>query len=102
MPSEEEILMNFNKIEAPSVRGSRNDVEESWWQDDEKSGNNGSDSSSSDSQESIRGPSKITSSKSHSVSFFSIKSESSEGVVFTGNFDASVLQFGDLLDSEVR
>ncbi|RMX53321.1 hypothetical protein pdam_00022467 [Pocillopora damicornis] len=39
-------------------------------------------------QESIRSQSKLTSSKSHSVSFFNSKSESSEGV------------FGDLLDTE--
>lgn len=100
--SSEESLMKFNKIEAPSVRESRNDVEESWWQDDRKGKSNESDSSSSDSQESIRSPSKLSSSKSHSVSFFNSKSESSEGVVFKGNIEASVLQFGDLLDTEVR
>ena len=36
------------------------------------------------------------------MSFFNSKSESSEGVVFKGNLEASVLQFGDLLDTEVR
>lgn len=36
------------------------------------------------------------------MSFFSSKSESSEGVVFLGNADESVLQFGDLLDTEVQ
>ncbi|CAH3159646.1 unnamed protein product, partial [Pocillopora meandrina] len=49
---------------------------------------------------SIRSPSKLSSSKSHSVSFFNSKSESSEGVAFKGNLEASVLQFGDLLDTE--
>ena len=94
--------MKFNKIEASSVRESRSDVEESWWQYDGKGKSNESDSSSRDSQESIRSQSKLSSSKSHSVSFFNSKSESSEGVVFKWNLEASVLQFGDLLDTEVR
>ena len=94
--------MKLNKFEAPSVRESRSDVEESWWQDDGKGKSNESDSSSSDSQESIRSPNKLTSSKSHSMSFFNSTSESSEGVVFKGKMEASVLQFGDLLDTEVR
>ena len=36
------------------------------------------------------------------MSFFNSTSESSEGVVFKGKMEASVLQFGDLLDTEVR
>lgn len=75
-------------------------MEDSWWQEEQDPDKNGSDSSSSGSQESFRSPSKA-SSKSHSVSFFNSKSESSEGVVFIGNMDESVLQFGDLLDTEV-
>ena len=100
--SSEESLLQLNKIEAPSVRSNDNNVEDSWWQDGEEPNQNGSDSSSSGSQESVRSPSKPASSKSHSVSFFSSKSESSEGVVFMGNADESVLQFGDLLDTEVQ
>ena len=100
--SSEESLLQLNKIEAPSARSNENNVEDSWWQEGEEPDQNESDSSSSESQESIRSPSKTASSKSHSVSFFSSKSESSEGVVFTGNADESVLQFGDLLDTEVQ
>jgi len=84
------------------VRSNENNVEDSWWQEGEESDQNGADSSSSGSQESFRSPSKTASSKSHSMSFFSSKSESSEGVVFVGNADESVLQFGDLLDTEVQ
>ena len=94
--------MKLNKFEAPSVRESRSGEEESWWDDDGKGKSNESDSSSSDSQESNRSPSKLTSSKSHSTLFFNSKSESSERVVFKGKMEASVLQFGDLLDTEVR
>ena len=100
--SSEDSLLNLNKIEAPSVRSNANSVEDSWWQEGEEPDQNGADSSSSGSLESFRSPSKTASSKSHSVSFFSSKSESSEGVVFMGNADESVLQFGDLLDTEVR
>lgn len=100
--SSEESLLKLNKIEAPSVRSNENNVEDSWWQDGDEPNQNGTDSSSSGSQESFRSPSKTASSKSHSVSFFSSKSESSEGVVFIGNADESVLQFGDLLDTEVQ
>ena len=100
--SGEDSLLKLNKIEAPSIRGDGESVEDSWWQEDQESGKNGSDSSSSGSQESFRSPQK-TPSKGHSVSFFSSKSESSEGIVFTaGNIDESVLQFGDLLDTEVQ
>ena len=99
--STEDSLMKLNKIEAPSIRSNGNNVEDSWWQGDEEAEKNGSDSSSSDSQESIRSPNK-SSSKSHSVSFLNSTSESSEGVVFTANTDESVLQFGDLLDTEVK
>lgn len=97
--STEDSLLKLNKIEAPSIRSNENNVEDSWWQEGQEP--NVSDSSSSGSQESFRSPSK-TSSKSHSVSFFSSKSESSEGIVFKGNADESVLQFGDLLDTEVK
>ena len=96
--STEDSLLKLNKIEAPSMRGSGDNVEESWWQGEEEP--NGSDSSSSGSQQSFRSPPN-TSSKSHSISFFSSKSESSEGIVFNTNIDESVLQFGDLLDTEV-
>ena len=82
------------KLEAPSVRGDRESVEDSWWQEEQESDKNGSDSSSSGSHESFRGV-QNTSSKGHRVSFFSSKSESSED-------DDSVLQFGDLLDTEVQ
>jgi len=100
--SSEDSLLKLNKIEEPSVRSNENNVEDSWWQESEEPDQNGADSSSSGSQESFRSPSKTASSKSHSVSFFSSKSESSEGVVFMGNADESVLQFGDLLDTEVQ
>ena len=83
------------------MRGNDNNVEDSWWQEGEEPDENGADSSSSGLQESFRSPSN-TSSKSHSVSFFNSKSESSEGIVFKGNADESVLQFGDLLDTEVK
>ena len=92
--------MKMNKIEAPSFGGRDNDVEGSWWQQDAAPDNEESDSSSSGSQESFRSP-RSSSCRSHSVSFFSSKSESSEGVVFAANIDDSVLQFGDLLDTEV-
>ena len=100
--SGEDSLLKLNKIEAPSMRGDREGVEDSWWQEDQESNKSGSDLSFSDSQESFRSP-QTTSSKGHSMSFFSSKSESSEGIVFTaGNIDESVLQFGDLLDTEVQ
>ena len=83
------------------MRGTGDNVEDSWWQGEDEPDKNGSDSSSSESQKSFRSP-QNTSSKSHSISFFSSKSESSEGIVFTGNIDESVLQFGDLLDTEVQ
>ena len=98
--STEDSLLKLNKIEAPSMRGAGDNVEESWWQGEEEANTNGSDWSSSGSQESFRSPPN-TSSKSHSISFFSSKSESSEGIVFNTNIDESVLQFGDLLDTEV-
>lgn len=98
--SSEESLLKLNKIEAPSMRGNGNNVEDSWWQEEQEPEINGSDSSSSGSLESFRSSQK-TPSKGHSMSFFSSKSESSEGIVFTGNVDESVLQFGDLLDTEV-
>ena len=82
------------------MRGTVGNVEESWWEGEEEPNTNGSDSSSSGSQESFQGPPN-TSSKSHSISFFSSKSESSDGIVFNTNIDESVLQFGDLLDTEV-
>lgn len=97
----EDSLLKLNKIEAPSMRGAGDNVEESWWQGEEEANTKGSDWSSSGSQESFRSPPN-TSSKSHSISFFSSKSESSEGIVFNTNIDESVLQFGDLLDTEVR
>lgn len=100
--SNEDSLLKLNKIVEPSIRSNDNNVEDSWWQEGEQPSKNGSDSSSSESQESFRRPSH-TSSKSHSVSFFSSKSESSEGIVFkAGNADESVLQFGDLMDTEVK
>lgn len=98
--STEDSLLKLNKIEAPSMRGAGDNVEESWWQGEEEANTKGSDWSSSGSQESFRSPPN-TSSKSHSISFFSSKSESSEGIVFNTNIDESVLQFGDLLDTEV-
>lgn len=95
--SSEDSLLLANKIEAPSMRGDRGEVEDSWWQGEQEPEKNGSDSSCSESQDSFRSPQ-----KGLSVSFFSSKSESSEGIVFTaGNIDDSVLQFGDLLDTEV-
>ena len=94
----EDSLLEFNKIEAPSLRPDRQSGDESWWKDGEESSKDGSDSSSSGSQDSVRSPQ-----KSHSTSFFSSKSKSSERIVFdTAKIDESVLQFGDLMDTEVR
>lgn len=94
--SKEESLLKLNKIEAPSIREDRESCEDSWWQDEKEPSKNGSDSSSSGSQVSVRSPR-----KGHSMAFFSSKSESSEGIVFNAaNVDESVLQFGDLMDTE--
>ena len=98
--SAEESLLKLNEMEAPSMRGTVDNVEESWWEGEDEANTNGSDSSSSGSLESFEGPPN-TSSKSHSISFFSSKSESSDGIIFSTNIDESVLQFGDLLDTEV-
>ncbi|XP_074628735.1 eIF-2-alpha kinase GCN2-like [Acropora palmata] len=92
----EDSLLELNKIEAPSLRPDRQSGLESWWKDGEESSKDGSDSSSSGSQDSVRSPQ-----KSHSTSFFSSKSKSSERIVFdTAKIDESVLQFGDLMDTE--
>lgn len=91
----EDSLLELNKIEAPSLRADRQSGDESWWKDGEESSKDGW---SSGSQDSVRSPQ-----KSHSTSFFSSKSKSSERIVFdTANIDESVLQFGDLMDTEVR
>ena len=91
----EDSLLELNKIEAPSLRGDRQSGDESWWKDGEESSKDGW---SSGSQDSVRSPQ-----KSHSTSFFSSKSKSSERIVFdTANIDESVHQFGDLMDTEVR
>lgn len=90
----EDSLLELNKIEAPSLRADRQSGDESWWKEGEE---DGSESSSSGSQDSVRSPQ-----KSHSTSFFSSKSKSSERIVFdAAKIDESVLQFGDLMDTEV-
>lgn len=82
----EDSLLELNKIEAPSLRGDRQSGDESWWKDGEESSKDGW---SSGSQDSVRSPQ-----KSHSTSFFSSKSKSSERIVFdTANIDESVHQF---------
>lgn len=89
----EDSLLELNKIEAPSLRADRQSGDESWWKEGEE---DGSESSSSGSQDSVRSPQ-----KSHSTSFFSSKSKSSERIVFdAAKIDESVLQFGDLMDTE--
>ena len=91
----EDSLLELNKIEAPSLRADRQSGDESWWKEGEE---DGSESSSSGSQDSVRSPQ-----KSHSTSFFSSKSKSSERIVFgPAKIDESVSQFGDLMDTEVR
>ena len=94
----EDSLLKLNNIEAPSIRADRESGDESWWKGGGELSKDRSDYSSIGSQDSVRGPQ-----KSHSTSFFSSKSKSSERIVFgTANIDESVLQFGDLMDTEVR
>lgn len=94
----EDSLLKLNNIEAPSIRADRESGDESWWKGGGELSKDRSDYSSIGSQDSVSSPQ-----KSLSTSFFSSKSKSSERIVFgTANIDESVLQFGDLMDTEVR
>ncbi|XP_048580135.1 eIF-2-alpha kinase GCN2-like isoform X3 [Nematostella vectensis] len=95
-PGTEESLLEMNRFEAPSIAPER-EGEDSWCSDGEKQ--DVSESDESQDEEVIPLPKYKGSPKG---SFFSSKSGgSSEGIVFASStFDESMLQFGDLLDTE--
>ena len=93
--SSEDSLMKLNFVDAPSIRAT--DDEGSWC----STGNGASDSDSSSDASvcEVRSPGSKVSPKEKGSSL-GISESGSGGIIF-GNMDESVLQFGDLLDTEV-
>ena len=93
--SSEDSLMKLNFVDAPSIMAT--DDEGSWC----STGNGASDSDSSSDASvcEVRSPGSKVSPKEKGSSL-GISESGSGGIIF-GNMDESVLQFGDLLDTEV-